>query len=467
MDAMEAVDLLLTHGIVVTQDQDRAIIPDGAVAIRGDQIVAVGPTATLVGRFATAEIVDVQGNAIFPGLINIHTHLFQTGVKGLGEDMAVQEWVSVVTAPTAAHINAAEAYLFGLTGCLEHIRCGVTTIVDMSYAVPHFEVHEAYIQAILDSGLRGRYSSIISDFGDFGLHPAIVKPIDVFLAETEKLKAKYPTTDRMGIWLAVGAPWVATDHAMRRTRAFATESGTFLTMHLNENEVDNELIQKRHGLDAVAYLDDIGFLGPDFLAIHCVVMTKAEIEKLAEFQVKVAYNPVSNMYLGSGIAPMAQMAQAGITIGMGVDGAGSNNSQDMIETLKIGALLQKVGSGDASLVDAQTLLDWATLGGAEVLGMSDRLGSLEPGKKADMFVLALNSPKIVPAHDPVTTLVYSSGEENVLHTIAGGQLVMKDKVIQRIDEADVLKRCQQAALDLADRSGSNQKLTRHWRLTRV
>jgi 5-methylthioadenosine/S-adenosylhomocysteine deaminase len=159
------------------------------------------------------------------------------------------------------------------------------------------------------------------------------------------------------------------------------------------------------------------------------------------------------------------MDRAGITIGLGVDGAGSNNSLDMIETLKIGALLQKVGSRDASLIDAQTLLDWATLGGAEVLGMSDRLGSLEPGKKADLFVLALNSPKIVPAHDPVTTLVYSSGEENVLHTIANGQLVMKDKVIQGVDEVDILERCQQAALDLADRSGSNRKLIRHWRLS--
>lgn len=461
---MTPIDLLLTHGVIVTQNAERALIPDGAVAIAGDTIIDVGPTAELTARYAPAQTLNVAGSAVFPGLVNVHTHLFQTGVKGLGEDMAVQEWVHVVTAPTAAHITAEAAYLFAINGCLEHIRCGATTLVEMSYAVPAFELHQAYIQAILDSGLRGRYSSIISDFGDFGLPPEILKTVDDFLDETRRLQAQYPLDDRMGIWLAIGAPWVATDHAIRRTRAFATETGTFLTMHLNENEIDNELMQRRHGLDAIAYLEDIGFLGPDFLAIHCVVMTPAEIELLARRGVKVAYNPASNMYLGSGIAPMVQMARAGITVGMGVDGAGSNNSQDMIETLKLGALLQKVGARNAAVIDAQTVLDWATLGGAEILGMRDKIGSLEAGKKADLFVLALNSPKIVPAHDPVATLVYSAGEENVIHTIAGGKLLMKDRVMQHIDEADILRRSQRAALALADRSGSNRKLTRHWRM---
>lgn len=463
---MQPIDLLLTHGVIVTQNAERALIPNGAVAIAGDIIIDIGPTAELAARYAPTETLDVAGSAVFPGLVNVHTHLFQTGVKGLGEDMAVQEWAVAVTAPTAARITAEEAHLFAVNGCLEHIRCGATTLVEMSYAVPDFEVHHATIRAILNSGLRGRYSSIISDFDDYGLPPQLLKPIDAFLDETRHLQAQYPLNDRMGIWLAIGAPWVATDEAIRRTRAFATETGTFLTMHLNENEIDNELIQRRHGLDAIAYLEEIGFLGPDFLAIHCVVMTPAEIELLARRGVKVAYNPVSNMYLGSGIAPMVQMAQAGVTVGLGVDGAGSNNSLDMIETLKIGALLQKVGARNAAVIDAQTALDWATLGGAEILGMRDKIGSLEVGKKADMFVLALNSPKIVPAHDPVTTLVYSAGEENVVHTIAGGKLLMKDRVIRHIDEADILRRSQQAALALADRSGANRKVSRHWRMER-
>ncbi len=157
------------------------------------------------------------------------------------------------------------------------------------------------------------------------------------------------------------------------------------------------------------------------------------------------------------------MIEAGLTVCIGTDGAGSNNSQDMIESLKMGALLQKVAAKDAAVVDAQLALDWATREAAKVMGLSDDISSLEVGKKADMFVLAPNSAKIVPVHDPVATLVYSSGEENVEITIAAGKIILRDRIIQHIDEADILQQCQAAAFNLADRCGSNRKLKRHWR----
>ena len=202
------------------------------------------------------------------------------------------------------------------------------------------------------------------------------------------LLRRYPAGDRMGIWLAIGAPWTITDRGLRETRAFADRTGTPLVMHILENDVDNVLCRERNGMNIVPYLAETGFLGPDLLAIHCVAVDERDIELFAEYGVKVSYNPVSNMYLGSGIPPMMRMAAAGLTISIGVDGAGSNNSQDMIESLKFAALLQKVAARDASVVDAQTILDWATLGGARVLGLEHEIGSLEAGKKADLFVLA-------------------------------------------------------------------------------
>ncbi len=460
---MPSVDLLLTHATIVTQDAKRSVINDGAIAIAGDRIQAIGPSADLTGRFQAGEVIDLGGDAVFPGLIDVHTHLFQTASKGLGEAWPVHEWVGEVTAPIAAHIQPEETYLICLTGCLEHIHCGVTTLIDMSYAATRYALHEATIQAMLDSGLRGRYSSIIADYGGFNIPDVLIKSIDSFLEEYGRLLAQFPTSDRMGIWLAVGAPWVATNEAMRKARAFTRKVGAPMIMHLNENEIDNVLLQQRLGKDAIAWLHEIGFLGPDFLAIHCVRMTDGEIRLLADHGVMVAYNPISNMYLGSGIAPMTKMASAGITIGLGVDGAGSNNSQDMIETMKMAALLQKVGAQDAGVIDAQTVLDWATLGGARILGLEDQIGSLEAGKKADLFVLSLNSAKIVPAHDPVTTLVYSAGEENVTMTIADGRILMRDRVIQHIDEPDILRRTQAASIALAGRSGANHRLRRLWR----
>ena len=461
---MESVDLLLTHGLIVTQDYNRTIISDGAIAVSKDRIVAIGPTGDIVARHTPKETVDVTGSAVFPGLINSHIHLFQTGVKGLGEDMKVQDWVEVVTAPTAVHISPEEMYLFCLTGCLEQIRCGVTTLIDMSYAAHTFALHEANIKAMTDSGLRSRYSTVISDFGlDYGVLPELIKPIDQFLAEYVRLQEKYPASDHLAVWLAIGAPWTVTDEGIKKTRAFANRTGTPIIMHINENEVDNKLSQERNGKNIVPYLADVGFLGADLLAIHCVVTDETDIDLYVKHDVKISYNPVSNMYLGSGIAPIMEMAEAGLTICLGTDGAGSNNSQDMIESLKFAALLQKVAARDASVIDAQTTLDWATRHAARVVGMSDEIGSLEVGKKADMFVLTPNSAKIVPVHDPIATLVYSSGEENVTMTIAGGQILMRDRIIQHLDEEDVLWRCQEAALNLAGRCGSNRKVTRFWR----
>jgi 5-methylthioadenosine/S-adenosylhomocysteine deaminase len=314
-----------------------------------------------------------------------------------------------------------------------------------------------------DSGLRGRYSSIISDFGEeYGVLPALIKPIEQFLGEYEMLISRYGQGDRMGIWLAIGAPWTVTDRGMAETRAFADRTGTPLVMHILENNVDNLLCQRRNGVNIVPYLADTGFLGPDLLAIHCVAVDETDIALFARHGVKVSYNPISNMYLGSGIPPIMRMAAAGLTIGIGTDGAGSNNSQDMIESLKFAALLQKVAGCDASVVYAQTILDWATRGAAEILGLAHEIGSLEAGKKADLFVLARRSPKIVPAHDPVASLVYSAGEGDVCATIANGVVLMRDGVVRHVDEADVLARCQLAAQTLADRCGSNSRLARRW-----
>lgn len=455
----QSVDLLLKHGLLVTQDDERQIIVDGAIAIGAGRIAAIGPTSELAHRYQAQETVDLSDKIVFPGLINTHTHLFQVGTKGLGEDLPVQGWVEAVTAPTAIHITPDEMYLFCLTGCLEQIHCGVTTLVDMSYCAHSFALHEYNIQALRDSGLRGRYTSIISDFGEeYGVLPALIRPIDWFIREYTRLHEVYPAGDRLAVWMAIGAPWTVTDHGLKEALAYSKSTAAPMVMHINENEVDNQLFQQRHNLNIVPYLAEIGFLRPELLAVHCVVTDETDIQLYRQHDVKISHNPVSNMYLGSGIAPVIEMASAGLTISLGVDGAGSNNSQDMIESLKIAALLQKVAHKNAAVVNAQQVLDWATRDGARALGLQDEIGSLETGKRADLFVMALNSAKITPLHDPVASLVYSSGQEDVVMTIANGKVLMRDRIIQHLDEADILRRCQSAALALAGRCGSNSRL---------
>jgi 5-methylthioadenosine/S-adenosylhomocysteine deaminase len=454
----------MTHALIVTQDDRRRVVPDGTIAIRGGRILALDSSQALTGAYDAKEVIDLSGQIVFPGLINTHDHLFQVATKGLGEDMPVQDWVEVVTAPTATLISPQEMYLFCLTGCLELIHSGVTTVVDMSYMAHSFELHDRNIQAIRESGLRGRYSTIISDFGpEYGIRAELIRPIEWFLDQYDQLLRKYPASDRMAIWIAIGAIWTISDHGLVKTLDFSRQTGTPNVMHINENWFDNHTTMQRFGKKTIPYLAEAGFLRPELLAIHCVDLDDEDIDLFARHDVKVSHNPISNMYLGSGIPPMMKMQKAGLSISVGVDGAGSNNSQDMIETLKASALLQKVAARDASVVDAQQVLDWATRGGARALGMEAEIGSLEVGKRADLFVVAPNTPKVVPIHDPVASLVYSCGEENLVMTVADGKVLMRDRVIQDHDEAEIVLRCQRVALELADRCKSNSKVRRSWK----
>jgi 5-methylthioadenosine/S-adenosylhomocysteine deaminase len=311
--------------------------------------------------------------------------------------------------------------------------------------------------------LRGRYSAAITDFGtEYGIKPEHIRPIDWYIDEYERLFRVCPASDRMAIWIAIGTIWTITEQGLKKIQDFAQKTGAPITIHINENWLDNQSSLDRFVKRTIPFMEEAGFLKPEVLAIHCVDLDDQDIELLARHDVKVSYNPISNMYLGSGVAPVTKMQKAGITISLGVDGAGSNNSQDMLETLKIAALLQKVDARDASIVDAQQVLDWATRGGARAIGLEKEIGSLEVGKRADLFVVAPNTAKIVPIHDPIATLVYSCGEENVVMTIANGKILMRDRVIQHYDEQEIIQNCQQAALALALRCGSNSRIKRSW-----
>jgi 5-methylthioadenosine/S-adenosylhomocysteine deaminase len=462
------VDLLVRHALIITQDDQRRIIDDGALAVRGDRIVALGPTAEVAAVYTAPRVIDATGRALFPGLLNIHTHLFQAAVKGLGEDMPVERWVQAVTFPTAAVITPEEAYLLALVSCLENLRSGATTVMDFMYGMRDPALHDAVIQAMLDSGLRGRYTRTIVDAGaDMGIPPTMLQPAEEALAHAQALQAQYNGAGdgRLDIGLAIGVIWAMTAPGLRAVRRVADATGMTITMHVNETPFDNVSAQQHWGRDTIPMLAETGVLGPDFIAVHCVHMTDADIDLFTRHNVRIAYNAVSNMYLGSGIAPITRLAADGLTIGLATDGSGSNNCQDMLETLKFSALLQKVGRMDPSCVLAQQALDWATRGGAEALGMADQVGSLAPGMKADFFLANPFTPKAIPVHDPVATLVYSAGQANVETVVVAGRVLMEGGVFTHLDEAKLLRDAQRAAQNLAERAGTEKLLDRRgkWR----
>ncbi len=310
---MKKADILLTHALIVTQNKDRSVLPDHSIAIIGNRIKAIGPSSEIELIFDAEKTIDLSGKIVFPGLINTHDHLFQVATKGLGEDMAVQDWVTVVTAPTAANITPEEIYTVCLSGCLELIHSGVTSLIDMNYMAYTFGLHDENIHAIVDSGLRGRYTSIISDYGlQYGIPDYLIRPTDWFINQYAQLIEKYPPTERLAVWVAIGAPWTVTGEGLDKALDFSKRTGTPMVMHIGENWVDNHCSIDRFGMNSVPYLEKIGFLRPELLAIHCVTLDDEDIELFAKHDVKVSYNPVSNMYLGNGIPPMMKIQEGRI-----------------------------------------------------------------------------------------------------------------------------------------------------------
>jgi 5-methylthioadenosine/S-adenosylhomocysteine deaminase len=443
-------DLLVTAAGVVTVDPADTIIRPGAVAVSGDRIVAVGSPDALAGTYAPKRQIDAPACWIFPGLINTHNHLWQTMLKGLGDDMGLIDWIQRLLVPTMPLIDDELAYLGSALGALESARSGCTTVLDFMHHFPRLSLYDETIRAFEEIGgslvmartLRDSVGSATAAYGED-------LTLDQQLQHIEALLERY---GRDRVWAAPGTVWGMTVDGLKRVRVLADRLGLLLTIHMNEVAFDSEESVRRNGMRSIPLLASIGFLNDDVLHAHGVWNDDEDIRLLAQHRCAVSYNPVSNMYLGSGVPPIVKMREAGVRLSLATDGAASNNSQDMIEALKLGALLQKVAHKDSTVVTAPEILRMATVGGADALHRPD-LGSLEPGKRADFFLFDPRRPKSTPLHDPISTLVYTGGEQNVVTTVAAGRVILEDGAIATVDEGELLARAQAAAERLARQAG--------------
>ena len=454
---MSAVDLRILGGTVVTARPDGLVVADAGIAIDGDAIVAIDTRDEIDQRFQAARTIDAQGTLIFPGLVDTHTHLYQTLLKGLGDDLPLMEWLDACTLPSIPHLTPRMCYVAAALGCLESLRSGCTTIFD--YMVDHAdtEVYDAILQAFDDVGIQGVLGRGLRDRLAENV-PLDAPPIANQLADCARLVNAYGGNR---VWIAPGATWAMEADSLRATRRQANELGTRLSLHTDEVLFDSAESMRRFGQRTVPFLDSIGFLGPDVLHAHCVQLTDEDCRILARNGGVVSYNPVSNMYLGSGVPPIPRLLDLGVTVSLGADGAASNNSQDMLEALKIGALLPKVAARDPAIFTAADALRVATSGGAAAMGRND-FGSLEPGKRADLFIFDPHHAKSIPVHDPVSTLVYSSGQVNVRTTVVGGRVVLDNRRIVGVDEDAILHEAQALAEELSALAGTRTRLDGRW-----
>jgi 5-methylthioadenosine/S-adenosylhomocysteine deaminase len=326
---------------------------------------------------------------------------------------------------------------------------------------PDVEVFDAILAALDAVGIQGVLGRGLRDRFPEDAAPPV--PLAEQLAHAERLVDRYGPRR---VWLAPGSTWAMTADGLGATRRLADERGLRISLHTDEVPFDSQESQRRFGQRTVPFLESIGFLGADVLHAHCVQLTEADCGILARRGAAVSYNPVSNMYLGSGVPPIRRLLDLGVTVGLGADGAASNNSQDMLQALKVGALLPKVAARDPAIVTASDLVRIATSSGARAMGRDD-FGTLEPGKRADLFLFDPMHATSIPVHDPVSTLVYASSQANVRTTVVAGRVVLDDGRIVGVDEAALLREAQDVAERLAETAGTRSRLAGRWQRGRT
>lgn len=452
---MQKADLIIKNALIVTMNTKREILDNASIAIAGDKIIAIGPSIDIESQYASNKIIDARGKFIFPGFISTHTHLFQELLKGLGRDKPLLEWLDSSIRRAICNIDKECCYYAALTGCIESIRTGTTTVLDYQYCHGQENLDDSILQALDDIGIRGIFGRGHTKTDKYPKEFACKNndTEEQFFIDIERLANKYKGHSRLSLAIAPVIIWDLSDEGFIKARDLAKKLGIPITMHLVETEDDDEYCIKAKGMRTIPYLEKMGILGPNFIAVHCVHMTDEDIALFKKYDVKVSHNPVSNMILASGVANIPKFLKEGVTVSLACDGAASNDTQDMLEVLKFTALQHKVNTRNASLVSASEVLEMATLGGAKTVLMEDKIGSIEVGKKADLFIYNPINCRSIPVHDPIAAIVYSSSSQNIETSIIDGKIVMENFKFVNINEEEILVKTQEIAAKLIEKSG--------------
>jgi len=425
-ESME-VDLLLVNGMVLTLDDEDRRFDLGAVAIKGTEIVAVGPSDDIESSFKAAGTLDVGGCVVLPGLINGHTHAAMTIFRGLADDLPLMDWLQNHIFPAEHHLTEEWVYWGTLLACAEMILSGTTSFCDM-YLFEH-KVAEAARKA----GMRALVGEVLYDFPspNYG-------PIENGLKFTESLIEEWRGDSLISIAVEAHSAYTCSPALLKQCHELAARHDVPLVIHLSENEAEVKEISERYGSRPVVHLENLGLLGRRLIADHCVALDDVDMELLARRQVQVIHNPESNMKLASGIAPVPRLLEMGINVALGTDGCASNNDLDLFGEMDTCAKLHKVATMEPTALPARTALKMATRNGATALGYGGKTGSLTPGKWADLIVVDFKKPHLTPLYEPMSHLVYAARGADVRHSIIHGRLVMEDRKLLTFDVKEVM-----------------------------
>src|SRR3989442_52506 len=417
---MQPVDLLVSARWVIPVEPAGAVLDDHSVAVARGRIVALLPTAAAAQGFDAREHLRLEKHALIPGLVNLHTHAAMTLMRGLADDLPLMSWLRDHVWPAEAkHVSSEFVYDGTLLACAEMLRGGVTCFNEM-YFFP-----EAAARAALDSGMRAALGIIAFEFPT-----SYAADADDYIAKGLAARDALMEEPLLSFCMAPHAPYTVSDRTFAKVVTIAEELDLPIHTHLHETQHEIEESLGKYKARPLERLRALGMLGPRLIAAHAVHVTGEEIETLAHHGASVAHCPSSNLKLASGLAPVAAMIARGVNVGIGTDGAASNNRLDLFQEMRSAALLAKAAGNDAEAMPAHQALAAATLHGARALGLDASIGSLAPGKFADLCAVAFDRPELLPCYDVASHLVYSAGREHVSHGgIGGGPRVLERKLV--------------------------------------
>ena len=430
-DALDGrIDLIIQGDYVVSMDATGSVYEKGAVAVDDGLILAVGSAADIAASYSANETLAGGNRIVMPGLVNGHSHAAMTLLRGVADDLALMDWLNNYIFPAEVQFVDAEFVRIGTElACWEMIRGGTTSFVDMYY-------FPDTIAEVVDScGMRALVSATVIDQRSPDAENA-ADSIQKGIGFIERWKGK---NNRITPIFGPHANYTLNAEQLRATRTAAIEHGVGISIHMSESPFELQYSKDTFGMTSVELAESIGFFDGPTIAAHMVWPTKAEIPILAARQVGVIHNPTSNMKIASGISPVTEMLQAGVRMGLGTDGAASNNDLDMWEEMRLAALLQKVDRMDPQVLSASTVLTMATSGGALAVGLGDSVGSIEVGKRADIIQVAFDDVHHIPTYDVISHLVYVTDEQDVSSVVVDGKVLMREHEMLTIDTARVRK----------------------------
>ena len=418
------IDLIIDGQYLVTMDADDRVIENGSVAVDDGVILALGSNAEIHGKYSAAETLGGDMRVVMPGLVNGHSHAAMTLTRGVADDLDVMDWLTNYIFPAEVEFVDADFVRIGTElACWEMIRGGTTTFVDMYY-------YPDVIADVVDKcGMRAMISATVIDQRS----PDAENAADSIRKGSEFIERWQGKNSRITPIFGPHANYTLNAEQLKATRQAANEHNAPISIHVSESPFELQYSKDTFGKTSIEFYESIGFFDGPTIAAHVVWPTTAEIKILADRKVGVIHNPTSNMKIASGISPVADMLKAGVRVGLGTDGAASNNDLDLWEEMRLAALLQKVEQMDPKVLPASTVLSMATSGGATAIGLGDSIGSLEVGKRADIIQVAFDDVHHVPTYDVISHLVYVTDEQDVVSVVVDGKILMRERELLTID----------------------------------